>query len=74
MALAPVNKETLWSRDDLEFAFECAADFLEAEDWPENDGGAQVAAFREAAKRIRRMVKRSARVAPSPGHRAETTL
>lgn len=40
--------------DDLAYAFECAADFLEAEEWPEDDGGKQVAAYREAAKRVRR--------------------
>lgn len=39
--------------DDLAYAYECAADFLEQEEWPEDDGGAQVAAFREASKRIR---------------------
>lgn len=48
----------LWTKDDLAYAFECAADFLEQEEWPEDDGGAQVAAYREAAKRIRRMTDR----------------
>lgn len=42
-----------FTQDDLAYAYECAADFLEQEEWPEDDGGAQVAAFREAAKRIR---------------------
>ena len=44
--------------DSLAYALECAADFLDAEEWPEDDGGAQVAANREAARRIRRMVRR----------------
>lgn len=44
----------LFDLDDLAYAFECAADFLEAEEWPEDDGGKQVAAYREAAKRVRR--------------------
>lgn len=39
--------------DDLLYAYECAADFLEAEEWPEADGGRQVAAYREVAKRLR---------------------
>lgn len=54
------NKKTKkkWSNDDLCFAFECAVDFLEAEEWPGDDNGAQEAAYKEAAKRIRRMVVR----------------
>ncbi len=48
----------LWSNDDLAFAFNAASDFLLMEEWPEDDGGAQVAAYREAAKRIRRMADR----------------
>jgi len=51
------------SPSDLAYAYECAADFLEMEEWPEDDGGAQVAAYREAARRIRRMASRSARFA-----------
>ena len=47
-----------WTQDDLRYALELAADFLEMEEWPEDDGGYQVAAYREAAKRIRRMAKR----------------
>jgi len=43
---------------DLIFALENAAEFLEFEEWAENDGGAQEAANREAAKRIRKMAKR----------------
>ena len=44
--------------DDLIYAYEQAADFLEAEEWPEDDGGAQVTAYREVAKRLRRTVAR----------------
>lgn len=44
--------------DDLMYAYEQAADFLDAEEWPEDDGGAQVAAYREVAKRLRRTVAR----------------
>lgn len=40
--------------DDLAYAFEQAASFLEMEEWPEPDGGRQVAAYREAAKRVSR--------------------
>lgn len=40
--------------DDIAYAYECAADFLEAEEWPEDDGGATIAAYREVAKRLRR--------------------
>jgi len=47
--------------DDLAYAFDCAADFLEQEEWPEDDGGVQVAAYREAARRIRRMAARIGR-------------
>lgn len=54
----PKQRAQLWTKDDLAYAFECAADFLEQEEWPEDDGGAQVAAYREAAKRIRRMTDR----------------
>lgn len=50
--------------DDLAFAYECAADFLEAEEWPEDDGGAQVAAYREVAKRLRRAAARAAKSLP----------
>lgn len=52
------SKPKLWSNDDLAFAFNAACDFLLMEEWPEDDGGAQVAAYREAAKRIRRMADR----------------
>jgi hypothetical protein len=47
-----------WKPDDLAYAMENAAEFLETEEWPEDDGGAQCAANREAAKRIRAMAKR----------------
>lgn len=52
--MAKKKAEPIFDSDDLAYAFECAADFLEAEEWPENDGGKQVAAYREAAKRVRR--------------------
>jgi hypothetical protein len=48
----------IYTTSDLAYAFECAANFLDAEEWPENDGGVQVAAYREAAKRIRRQAER----------------
>ncbi len=51
-------KKKIYTEDDLIFALESAADFLEMEEWPENDGGAQVAAYHEAAKRLRRMADR----------------
>ncbi|UNE61043.1 hypothetical protein [Xanthomonas oryzae] len=51
-------KEKLWNNDDLDFALRAAADFLELEEWPDDDGGAQVAAYKEAAKRIRKMAER----------------
>lgn len=52
------SKPKLWSNDDLAFAFNAACDFLLMEEWPEDDGGVQVAAYREAAKRIGRMADR----------------
>lgn len=54
----PKQRAQLWTKEDLAYAFECAAEFLEAEEWPEDDGGAQVAAYREAADRVRRMAVR----------------
>ena len=54
----------LWDNDDLAFAFNSAADFLEMEEWPEDDGGRQVAAYKEAARRIRRMAERLPAVGP----------
>lgn len=55
---ATPSRAKTWSPDDLAFALESAADFLEAEEWPEDDGGAQVRAYKEGAKRIRRMASR----------------
>ena len=43
---------------DLAYALDNAAEFLENEEWPERDGGQQLAANKEAAKRIRKMAKR----------------
>ena len=58
-----------FERDDLLFALENAAEFLELEEYPHDDGtekeGQQEAANREAAKRIRRMVKRLIRIVPA---------
>lgn len=56
-ASKPATKR-LWNNDDLAFALDSAAEFLELEEWPEDDGGAQVAAYKEAARRIRRMAAR----------------
>ena len=50
--------------DDIAYAYDCAADFLEAEEWPEDDGGAQVAAYREVAKRLRRAALRAVKSIP----------
>lgn len=45
--------------NDLLYALECAAEFIDAEEWPEPDTkAAQEAANRYAAKCIREMVKR----------------
>jgi len=52
------KKPQIWTNDDLAYALEQAAEFLDMEEWPTNDGGAQVAAYREAARRIRRMADR----------------
>jgi hypothetical protein len=43
---------------DLAYALDNAAEFLENEEWPDRDGGQQIAANQEAAKRIRKMAKR----------------
>jgi hypothetical protein len=48
---------------DLAYALDNAAEFLEHEEWPERDGGQQVAANKEAAKRIRKMATRQWRLA-----------
>jgi len=42
-----------WTLADLAFAYEQAADFLSSEEWPEDDGGRQVAAYREVGRRLR---------------------
>lgn len=66
------NKQRKWTHDDVIYALENAAEFLESEEWPEDDGGAQVEANHEAAKRIRamaeRMNKRLAKLG-TPSHR-----
>lgn len=54
----PKSRKRLWTNDDLAYALNNAAEFLESEEWPEDDGGQQCAANREAAKRIRRMADR----------------
>jgi hypothetical protein len=51
-------KNVKFSNEDLIYAFTMAADFLDMEEWPEDDGGATVAAYKEASKRIRKIVKR----------------
>lgn len=48
----------IYSDSDLDYAFEQAIDFLECEEWPQNDGGAQVEAYREAAKQIRKILEK----------------
>lgn len=53
-----MSQKPKFTANDLIYAYESAADFLENEEWPENDGGAQMEAYREAAKRIRAMVAR----------------
>jgi hypothetical protein len=45
----------IWNNDDLAYALNLAAEFLEMEEWPDYDGGKQETAYREAAKRIRRL-------------------
>jgi len=54
--MAPTK--SLWKTSDLVYALENAAEFLENEEWPEDDGGVQVAANKEGAKRIRAMTER----------------
>ena len=48
----------VFTSDDLLYAMENAAEFLDNEEWPHDDGtdreGSQCAANAEAAKRIRR--------------------
>jgi hypothetical protein len=50
-----------FSHYDLIYALDNAAEFLENEQWPEDDGGAQEAANREAAKMIRAAANKVAR-------------
>ena len=51
------KENPIYSKDDLCYALECAAEFLDCEEWPENDGGKQQAAYKEAAKIIRKISK-----------------
>ena len=65
-------KKPAFTDDDLEWALESAATFLDAEEWPGERREEQQAAYREAAKRIRAMVKRSVmrrRAAPASNDR-----
>ena len=53
------KKQPVWTVDDLCYALENAAEFLEDEEWPEPaDKAAQEAANREGACRIRKMSHR----------------
>lgn len=53
-------KRPSFELDDLLYAMENAAEFIYNEEWPEpTDKQAQEAANREAAKRIRKMMKRT---------------
>lgn len=56
-----VKPKPIYEPNDLLFAIDAAAEFLDMEEWPEQDGGKQVAAYREAAKLIRKMGKRIAK-------------
>lgn len=48
-----------YSNDDLCFSLDCAAEFLENEEWPEDSEREQVMeANKEAIRRIRRMSER----------------
>ena len=47
----------------MAWAVEQAVEFLRMEEWPEDDGGLQVAAFKEVANRIER---RSAQIVNWP--------
>lgn len=48
--------------NDLCHALEEAADFLDLQEWPGDDNGAQNAANREGAARIRKMAARYSRL------------
>lgn len=52
------NNPQNFKAGDLAYALDNAAEFLENQEWAEPDGGAQIAANREAAKRLRRMASR----------------
>ena len=43
---------------DLIYAINLAADALDLEEWHEEDGGSQEAAYREVSKRLRKMADR----------------
>ena len=54
-------KQKKYSREDLAFALESAAEFLENEEWPDESERESVeSAYKEAAKRIRRMAAKTA--------------
>jgi hypothetical protein len=54
-------RKPLYEPFDLIYAFDMAVSFLELEEWPEDDNGSQMAAYAEAAKRIRAMAKRESK-------------
>ena len=55
----PIETKNGFDLDDLLYALENAAEFLETEQWPEPETKPyQEAANREGAKRIRRMCRR----------------
>jgi hypothetical protein len=69
---------SIFELDDLLYALENAAEFLDNEEWPEPETKAsQEAANREGAKRIRRMMRRLANKSndemTSPHPRKEST-
>jgi hypothetical protein len=41
----PKQRAQLWTKDDLAYAFECAAEFLEAEEWPSGSGAWLIASI-----------------------------
>jgi len=52
-------KPAKFTAHELCFSLECAAEFLENEEWPDpEDREQQMAAYQEAAIRIRRMAAR----------------
>lgn len=52
------KKKQEFDIDDLLYAYSVAADCIDNEEWAEDDGGKQVAAYREVAKRLRRTATR----------------